>query len=117
MCILAARPEENGVEVAPVDRGSDRGRRVKGSRGRLNESPEPSVLTAQWCGVEFMLTLCRFWRSRSRQGIGGEQVLSSRHGVGLKWQLKVAIRCSPKPIIKIFFKHISSSYRSKNVFS
>ncbi|XP_024125953.1 ubiquitin-associated protein 2a isoform X2 [Oryzias melastigma] len=29
----AARPEENGVEVAPVDRGSDRGRRVKGSRG------------------------------------------------------------------------------------
>uniref|UniRef100_A0A665T5T4 UBA domain-containing protein n=1 Tax=Echeneis naucrates TaxID=173247 RepID=A0A665T5T4_ECHNA len=28
-----ARPEENGVEVAPVDRGSDRGRRVKGGRG------------------------------------------------------------------------------------
>uniref|UniRef100_A0A8C7ZYZ4 Ubiquitin associated protein 2a n=1 Tax=Oryzias sinensis TaxID=183150 RepID=A0A8C7ZYZ4_9TELE len=28
-----ARPEENGVEVAPVDRGADQGRRVKGSRG------------------------------------------------------------------------------------
>lgn len=28
-----ARPEENGVEAAPVDKGSDRGRRVKGSRG------------------------------------------------------------------------------------
>uniref|UniRef100_A0AAX7TPQ4 UBA domain-containing protein n=1 Tax=Astatotilapia calliptera TaxID=8154 RepID=A0AAX7TPQ4_ASTCA len=28
-----ARPEENGVEVTPVDKGSDRGRRVKGGRG------------------------------------------------------------------------------------
>uniref|UniRef100_A0A8D3CZI6 Ubiquitin associated protein 2a n=1 Tax=Scophthalmus maximus TaxID=52904 RepID=A0A8D3CZI6_SCOMX len=28
-----ARPEENGVEVTPVDRGSDRGRRVRGGRG------------------------------------------------------------------------------------
>ncbi|KAF7663688.1 hypothetical protein LDENG_00203790 [Lucifuga dentata] len=28
-----ARPEENGVEVTPVDRGSDRGRRGKGGRG------------------------------------------------------------------------------------
>lgn len=28
-----ARPEENGLEAAPVDKGSDRGRRVKGSRG------------------------------------------------------------------------------------
>ncbi|XP_037831161.1 ubiquitin-associated protein 2a isoform X2 [Kryptolebias marmoratus] len=28
-----ARPEENGVEAAPADKGCDRGRRVKGSRG------------------------------------------------------------------------------------
>lgn len=31
--LYAARPEENGVEVAPVDKGSDRGRRVRGGRG------------------------------------------------------------------------------------
>ncbi|XP_054639968.1 ubiquitin-associated protein 2a isoform X3 [Dunckerocampus dactyliophorus] len=29
----AVRPEENGVEVTPVDRSSDRGRRAKGGRG------------------------------------------------------------------------------------
>lgn len=28
--IPIARPEENGVEVTPVDRGSDRGRRARG---------------------------------------------------------------------------------------
>ncbi|XP_012726163.2 ubiquitin-associated protein 2a isoform X1 [Fundulus heteroclitus] len=28
-----ARPEENGVEAAPADKGSDRGRRARGSRG------------------------------------------------------------------------------------
>lgn len=31
--LYPARPEENGVEVAPVDKGSDRGRRVRGGRG------------------------------------------------------------------------------------
>lgn len=31
--LYPARPEENGVEVAPVDKGSDRGRRVRGARG------------------------------------------------------------------------------------
>lgn len=32
-CVCPARPEENGVEAAPVDKGSDRGRRVRGARG------------------------------------------------------------------------------------
>lgn len=35
VCTRAARPEENGVEVTPVDRGSDRGRRARGGgRGK-----------------------------------------------------------------------------------
>lgn len=33
ICKQTARPEENGVEVMPVDKGSDRGRRAKGGRG------------------------------------------------------------------------------------
>lgn len=33
LCARPARPEENGVEVTPVDRGSDRGRRLRGGRG------------------------------------------------------------------------------------
>lgn len=32
--LLTARPEENGVEATPLDKGSDRGRRARGSRGR-----------------------------------------------------------------------------------
>lgn len=33
VCTQIARVEENGVEVTPVDKGSDRGRRIKGARG------------------------------------------------------------------------------------
>uniref|UniRef100_A0A4W6CSF8 Ubiquitin associated protein 2a n=1 Tax=Lates calcarifer TaxID=8187 RepID=A0A4W6CSF8_LATCA len=48
-----ARPEENGVEVTPVDRGSDRGRRVKGGsggRGR-GRAPAGSRFSAQGMGT------------------------------------------------------------------
>uniref|UniRef100_A0AAX7SFF8 UBA domain-containing protein n=1 Tax=Astatotilapia calliptera TaxID=8154 RepID=A0AAX7SFF8_ASTCA len=47
-----ARPEENGVEVTPVDKGSDRGRRVKGSgvRGR-GRAPTGSRFSAQGMGT------------------------------------------------------------------
>ncbi|XP_029359165.1 ubiquitin-associated protein 2a [Echeneis naucrates] len=50
-----ARPEENGVEVAPVDRGSDRGRRVKGGRGSggrgRGRAPAGSRFSAQGMGT------------------------------------------------------------------
>ncbi|KAM6928137.1 ubiquitin-associated protein 2a [Xenentodon cancila] len=50
-----ARPEENGVEVTPVDRGSDRGRRVKGTRGSgvrgRGKAPTGSRFSAQGMGT------------------------------------------------------------------
>nr|XP_019942373.1 PREDICTED: ubiquitin-associated protein 2 isoform X2 [Paralichthys olivaceus] len=45
-----ARPEENGVEVTPVDRSSDRGRRVKGSGGR-GRAPAGNRFSAQGMGT------------------------------------------------------------------
>ncbi|XP_040015151.1 ubiquitin-associated protein 2a isoform X2 [Xiphias gladius] len=49
------RPEENGVEVTPVDRGSDRGRRVKGGRGSggrgRGRAPAGSRFSAQGMGT------------------------------------------------------------------
>ncbi|TKS70914.1 Ubiquitin-associated protein 2 [Collichthys lucidus] len=50
-----ARPEENGVEVTPVDRGSDRGRRLRvgrgsGGRGR-GRAPAGSRFSAQGMGT------------------------------------------------------------------
>ncbi|XP_054473167.1 ubiquitin-associated protein 2a isoform X2 [Anoplopoma fimbria] len=51
-----ARPEENGVEVTPVDRGSDRGRRARGAargsggRGR-GRGPPVSRFSAQGMGT------------------------------------------------------------------
>nr|XP_020448733.1 ubiquitin-associated protein 2 [Monopterus albus]XP_020448734.1 ubiquitin-associated protein 2 [Monopterus albus]XP_020448735.1 ubiquitin-associated protein 2 [Monopterus albus]XP_020448736.1 ubiquitin-associated protein 2 [Monopterus albus]XP_020448737.1 ubiquitin-associated protein 2 [Monopterus albus]XP_020448738.1 ubiquitin-associated protein 2 [Monopterus albus] len=50
-----ARPEENGVEVTPVDRGSDRGRRVKGGKGSggrgRGRAPAGSRFSAQGMGT------------------------------------------------------------------
>ncbi|XP_045884344.1 ubiquitin-associated protein 2a isoform X1 [Micropterus dolomieu] len=50
-----ARPEENGVEVTPVDRGSDRGRRVRGGRGAggrgRGRAPAGSRFSAQGMGT------------------------------------------------------------------
>ncbi|XP_071351623.1 ubiquitin-associated protein 2a [Trachinotus anak] len=50
-----ARPEENGVEVTPVDRSSDRGRRVKGGRGSggrgRGRAPAGSRFSAQGMGT------------------------------------------------------------------
>ncbi|XP_013888552.1 ubiquitin-associated protein 2, partial [Austrofundulus limnaeus] len=50
-----ARPEENGVEATPVDKGSDRGRRVKGSRGSgvrgRGRAPPGSRFSAQGMGT------------------------------------------------------------------
>ncbi|KAK2862413.1 hypothetical protein Q5P01_001946 [Channa striata] len=50
-----ARPEENGVEVPPGDRGSDRGRRVKGGRGSggrgRGRAPAGSRFSAQGMGT------------------------------------------------------------------
>uniref|UniRef100_A0AAX7UHM7 UBA domain-containing protein n=1 Tax=Astatotilapia calliptera TaxID=8154 RepID=A0AAX7UHM7_ASTCA len=50
-----ARPEENGVEVTPVDKGSDRGRRVKGGRGSgvrgRGRAPTGSRFSAQGMGT------------------------------------------------------------------
>ncbi|XP_061542765.1 ubiquitin-associated protein 2a isoform X1 [Phycodurus eques] len=51
----AVRPEENGVEVTPVDRGSDRGRRAKGGRGSgsrgRGRGPAASRFSAQGMGT------------------------------------------------------------------
>nr|XP_020485036.1 ubiquitin-associated protein 2 isoform X2 [Labrus bergylta] len=48
------RPEENGVEMTPVDRGSDRGRRVRGGRGSggrgRGRAPAGSRFSAQGMG-------------------------------------------------------------------
>uniref|UniRef100_UPI0037E8C697 ubiquitin-associated protein 2a n=1 Tax=Semicossyphus pulcher TaxID=241346 RepID=UPI0037E8C697 len=50
-----ARPEENGVEVTPVDRGSDRGRRARGGRGSggrgRGRAPAGSRFSAQGMGT------------------------------------------------------------------
>ncbi|XP_035487719.2 ubiquitin-associated protein 2a isoform X2 [Scophthalmus maximus] len=48
-----ARPEENGVEVTPVDRGSDRGRRVRGGRGSggRGRAPAGNRFSAQGMGT------------------------------------------------------------------
>ncbi|KAK2914783.1 ubiquitin-associated protein 2a [Channa argus] len=50
-----ARPEENGVEVIPGDRGSDRGRRIKGGRGSggrgRGRAPAGSRFSAQGMGT------------------------------------------------------------------
>ncbi|XP_010741590.2 ubiquitin-associated protein 2a [Larimichthys crocea] len=50
-----ARPEENGVEVTPVDRGSDRGRRLRGGRGSggrgRGRAPAGSRFSAQGMGT------------------------------------------------------------------
>lgn len=49
VCPHPARPEENGVEVTPVDRGSDRGRRPRGGRGEPTVFETWSVRPAlQW---------------------------------------------------------------------
>lgn len=49
------RPEENGVEVTPVDRGSERGRRLKGGRGSggrgRGRAPPGSRFSAQGMGT------------------------------------------------------------------
>ncbi|XP_049590446.1 ubiquitin-associated protein 2a isoform X4 [Syngnathus scovelli] len=51
----AARPAENGVEVTPVDKGSDRGRRAKGGRGSggrgRGKGPATSRFSAQGMGT------------------------------------------------------------------
>ncbi|XP_077429124.1 ubiquitin-associated protein 2a [Vanacampus margaritifer] len=51
----AVRPAENGVEVTPVDRGSDRGRRAKGGRGSggrgRGRGPAASRFSAQGMGT------------------------------------------------------------------
>ncbi|XP_059925278.1 ubiquitin-associated protein 2a isoform X3 [Gadus macrocephalus] len=55
----AARPEENGVEVMPVERGSERGRRGRGGRGGLigaggrgrGRAPPGSRFSAQGMGT------------------------------------------------------------------
>ncbi|XP_014890708.1 ubiquitin-associated protein 2a isoform X1 [Poecilia latipinna] len=51
----AARPEENGVEATPVDKGSDRGRRARGSRGSggrgRGRAPPGSRFSAQGMGT------------------------------------------------------------------
>ncbi|XP_026204071.1 ubiquitin-associated protein 2a [Anabas testudineus] len=50
-----ARLEENGVEVTPVDKGSDRGRRVKGGRGSggrgRGRAPAGNRFSAQGMGT------------------------------------------------------------------
>ncbi|XP_068450302.1 ubiquitin-associated protein 2a [Clinocottus analis] len=52
-----ARPEENGVEVTPVDRGSERGRRARGGGGRgsggrgRGRGPPGSRFSAQGMGT------------------------------------------------------------------
>ncbi|XP_039653977.1 ubiquitin-associated protein 2a isoform X2 [Perca fluviatilis] len=49
-----ARPEENGVEVTPVDRGSDRGRRARGGgrgSGGRGRGPPGSRFSAQGMGI------------------------------------------------------------------
>ncbi|XP_067444049.1 ubiquitin-associated protein 2a [Thunnus thynnus] len=50
-----ARPEENGVEVTPVDRGSERGRRLRGGRGSggrgRGRAPAGSRFSAQGMGT------------------------------------------------------------------
>ncbi|XP_014890709.1 ubiquitin-associated protein 2a isoform X2 [Poecilia latipinna] len=50
-----ARPEENGVEATPVDKGSDRGRRARGSRGSggrgRGRAPPGSRFSAQGMGT------------------------------------------------------------------
>ncbi|XP_071372648.1 ubiquitin-associated protein 2a isoform X1 [Centroberyx affinis] len=50
-----ARPEENGVEVTPVDRGSERGRRGRGGRGSggrgRGRAPAGSRFSAQGMGT------------------------------------------------------------------
>lgn len=55
VCPCAARPEENGVEVTPADRGPDRGRRARGGRG---EHPHVAVLSAcprlEWMLLTFV---------------------------------------------------------------
>uniref|UniRef100_A0A8C9XK13 Ubiquitin associated protein 2a n=1 Tax=Sander lucioperca TaxID=283035 RepID=A0A8C9XK13_SANLU len=45
-----ARPEENGVEVTPVDRGSDRGRRARGGGRGRGRGPPGSRFSAQGMG-------------------------------------------------------------------
>uniref|UniRef100_A0A8C4ZX30 Ubiquitin associated protein 2a n=1 Tax=Gadus morhua TaxID=8049 RepID=A0A8C4ZX30_GADMO len=48
----AARPEENGVEVMPVERGSERGRRGRGAGGRgRGRAPPGSRFSAQGMGT------------------------------------------------------------------
>ncbi|TWW61721.1 Ubiquitin-associated protein 2 [Takifugu flavidus] len=50
-----ARPEENGVEVAPLDKGSERGRRARGGRGSggrgRGRAPAGSRFSAQGMGT------------------------------------------------------------------
>ncbi|XP_034539267.1 ubiquitin-associated protein 2a [Notolabrus celidotus] len=50
-----ARPEENGVEVTPVDKGADRGRRLRGGRGSggrgRGRAPVGSRFSAQGMGT------------------------------------------------------------------
>ncbi|XP_026163244.1 ubiquitin-associated protein 2a isoform X2 [Mastacembelus armatus] len=50
-----ARPEENGVDATPLDKGSDRGRRVKGGRGSggrgRGRAPAGSRFSAQGMGT------------------------------------------------------------------
>lgn len=54
VCPHPARPEENGVEVTPVDRGSDRGRRQRGGRGEWTVFETLSVRGAlQWMLLTF----------------------------------------------------------------
>lgn len=54
VCTRTARPEENGVEVTPVERGSDRGRRARGGRGDQMHIETLSVCPT----LECMLLTC-----------------------------------------------------------
>lgn len=81
ICSQTAHVEENGVEVTPVDRGSDRGRRVKGGRGERNAHQTLSVQHLVKTILTFVWMLYRIWRSRQRQSTSRKPVLSPGHGV------------------------------------
>nr|XP_061814143.1 ubiquitin-associated protein 2-like [Nerophis lumbriciformis] len=69
-----ARPVENGVEVTPVERGSDRGKRAKGGRGEMaNSKNDGLVVEAEVKDQQQAGSQLRAWDYTSEAGTGTTQ--------------------------------------------
>lgn len=80
---LSARVEENGVDSAPVEKGSDRGRRGKGRGTQMSRKVGHAPFMLSDCLLKLRVCVCRVRRQRERPSPRGQQVYSTGNGVSM----------------------------------